>query len=170
MYLFHLARVRPSGSNRFNAQWQRSLSTAGPALRQSAIKDQARSSEREKERTTTYVLHTRLRLDTLQSDPRAHCLPFRRQTARDVRTEKEREIERVSESALDGEKGMREKTGRTYIRIGGYISSGERIRLEIIGRYTRIHVGRRSRRVYQDLTSGDSHRRGAGKAEKDVRK
>lgn len=39
------------------------------------------------------------------------------------------------------------------MRTGGYISSVERIRLEIIGRYTRIYVGWRSRRVYQDLTS-----------------
>lgn len=149
----------------------------GPGV--TSVGDQARSSEqkreRKRERLPTYsTTDTRLRLDTLRSDPRAHCLLFRRQTARDVRTrdeEKERERERVR-VGFRRRKGD-ERENQPYVHIGGYISSGERIRLEIIGRYTRIYVGRRSRRVYQDLTSGRERLPPArcGKSgEEDVRK
>jgi len=123
MYLFHLARVRPSGSNRFNAQWQRSLSTAGPALRQSAIKPARANEKREREGTTTYVLHyghtaTPRHIAARPTRPLSSLSETDGAWRKDERRRKRgREREIVSESALDEEEGTREKTGRTYRRI-----------------------------------------------------
>ena len=62
---------------------------------------------------------TRLRLGHIAPDPRVHCLPFRRQTARDV-TAKNRERRRVGvrerEEMREREREReRERTGRMCV-------------------------------------------------------
>jgi len=56
----------------------------------------------------------RLRLDASRSDPRVHCLLFRRQTARDVRTKDGARVRAgVREVGGGGGRGeAQEKTGR----------------------------------------------------------
>lgn len=120
----------PSGSNRFNAQWQRSLSTAGPALRQSTI---ALARARERARTT-YVLHGYA--STHWARP-THPLSSLLETDGAWRKDEGRR-ERELESASDGER-KRERENRPYVRT-----------------YWRIHfIGRKNplgnyRQIYAD--------------------
>lgn len=137
MYLFSTSQVRPSGSNRFNAQRQRSLSTTGPTLRQSAIAH-TRATSVDYLRTphgyaSTHCARPTRPLSSLSETDGAW--------RKNVRTEKERE----SESTFAGERKAREmrEPARTYVPADTFHREKES-RLEIIGRYTWIYVGRRS--------------------------
>lgn len=95
----------------------------GPGV--TSVGDQARSSERERERTTTYVLHyghtaTPRHIAARPTRPLSSLSETDgawRKNEGPRKREGERVRKSVRESALDEEEGTREKTGRTYRRI-----------------------------------------------------